>query len=52
MPLTIAVQVFAAVVRAIDVRAHVVEAQRVDRGVGGLRVEVSGVDDRHLHERF
>ena len=42
----------AAVVRAVDVRPHVVEPQRVDRGVGGLRVEVAGVDDRHLHERL
>jgi hypothetical protein len=42
----------AAVMRAEDVRAHVVEPQRVDRGVRGLRVEVSRVDDRHLHERL
>ena len=38
----------AAVVRAVDVRAHVVEAERVDRRVGGQRVEPSRVDDRHL----
>ena len=41
----------AAVVRAENVRAHVVEAQRVDGGVGGERVEVAGVEDRDLHPR-
>ena len=36
----------AAVVSAEDVRAHVVEPQRVDGGVGGERVEVAGVENR------
>src|SRR5205085_12237163 len=38
----------AAVVRAVDVRAQVVEAEAVDGGVGRLRVEVAGVDDGDL----
>ena len=31
----------AAVVRPVDVRVHVVEAERVDRGVGGQRIEAA-----------
>ena len=34
----------AAVVRAVDVRPHVVAADGVDRDVGGVGVEVPGVD--------
>ena len=41
----------AAIMRAVDVRVHVVEAQRVDRRVRGQRVEPAGIDDEHLHER-
>ena len=41
----------AAVVRAVDVRPEVVEPNRVDRGVRGLRVEAPGVDDRDLAPR-
>ena len=38
----------AAVVRAVDVRAHVVEAKRVDRRVGRVIVEAAGVHNGHL----
>ena len=40
----------AAVVGAVDVRVHVVEAQRVDRRVGGQRIEAARIDGEHLHE--
>ena len=40
----------AAVVGAEEMRAHVVEAQGVDGGVGGLRVEVAGVHVEDLPE--
>ena len=33
----------AAIVRAPEVRIHVVQAQRVGRGIRGLRVEVAGI---------
>src|ERR1019366_10660434 len=39
----------AAIVGAEDVRAQVVDAQRVDGGVGGEGVEVAGVENGDLH---
>ena len=39
---------FAAIMRPINVRPHIVEAQRVHRGVSGVGVEVARVDDRNF----
>ena len=41
----------AAIVRAIDVRLVVGEAMAIDRGVGGLRIEMAGFDLRNLAPR-
>ena len=41
----------AAVMRAVDVRVHVVEPQRVHCRVGRQRIEAARIDDEHLHER-
>ena len=41
----------AAVVRAVDVRVHVVEPQRVHRRIRRERIEAAGIDREHLHER-
>ena len=41
----------AGVARAVNVRTQIVETQRVDGGVGRLRIEVAGFDDRNLLPR-
>ena len=51
MPETMRVQVRPRVVRPVDVRTHVVAADRVHRDVGGVGVEVAGVDLRDLVPR-
>src|SRR5205823_6409696 len=38
----------AAIASAQDVRAQIVEAQRVDRGVGRPRLEVARLEDAHF----
>ena len=41
----------AGVVRAVNMRAQIVEPERVDRRIGGVRIEVAGVDERNFLPR-